>query len=111
MGIYATIANNDPALAALLRETAATTVTRKPGIDSSLVHDGLQFETHGDRCRYIGTSSAEKAHWLEQNKGRYQRIEDVQQELQLGSPDNVGVAPNGPSTAATTRETSGPQTQ
>jgi hypothetical protein len=111
MGIYATIAKNDPALAALLRETAAAMVNRKPEIDRSLVHDGLQFETHGDRCRYIGTSSAEKTHWLEQNKGRYHRIEDVQQEPQLGSPDNVGVAPTGPSAAAATRETGRPQTQ
>ncbi len=60
MGIYATIANNNPALAALLRETAATTVTRKPGIDSSLVHDGLQFTTHGDRCRYMGIQERAK---------------------------------------------------
>jgi hypothetical protein len=111
MGIYASIAKNDPALAALLRETAAATVNRKPGIDCSLVHDGLRFATHGDRCRYVGTSSAEKAHWLEQNKGRYQPIEDVQQEPQLGSPDHVGMAPTGPSTAAPTRETEGPQTQ
>jgi hypothetical protein len=111
MGIYASIANNDPALAALLRETAVTTVNRKPGIDSSLVHDGLKFETHGDRCRYIGTSSAEKAHWLEQNEGRYQRIEDVQQEPQLGSPDHAGMAPTGPSTAAPSREPEGSQTQ
>jgi hypothetical protein len=111
MGIYATIAKDDPALAALIRETAAAMVDRKPEIDRSLVHDGLQFETHGDRCRYIGTSSAEKAHWLEQNKGRYHRVEDVQQEPQLESPDNVGVAPTGASTAAAKRETGGPQTQ
>ena len=31
-------------LAALLRETAAATVNRKPGIDCSLVHDGLRYE-------------------------------------------------------------------
>jgi hypothetical protein len=111
MGIYASIANNDPALAALVREMAAATVNRKPEIDCSLVHDGFQFATHGDRCSYIGTSSAEKAHWLEQNKGRYQRVEDVQQEPQLGSPDHVGMAPTGPSTAAPTRETEGTQTQ
>jgi hypothetical protein len=111
MGIRASIAKNDPALAALLREAAAATVNRKPGIDCSLVHDGLQFATRGDRCRYVGTSSAEKAHWLEQNKGRYQRIEDVQQEPQVGPPDNTGVAPTGPTTAAPTRETRAPQTQ
>jgi hypothetical protein len=111
MGIYASIAKNDPALAALVRKMPAATVNRKPEIDCSLVHDGFQFATHGDRCSYIGTSIAEKAHWLEQNKGRYQRIEDVQQEPQLGLPNNVSVAPTGPSTAAPTRETEGPQTQ
>ena len=111
MGIYASIAKNDPALASLVREIAAATVNRKPEIDCSLVHDGLQFATHGDRCSYVGTSSADKAHWLERNKGRYRRIEDVQQEPQLEPLDNTGVAPTGPRTAAPTRETDGPQTQ
>jgi hypothetical protein len=111
MGIYASIANNDPALAALLRETAAATVNRKPEIDYSPVYDGLQFGTHGDRCRYIGMSSTQQSRWREQNKGRFQRIEDVQQELQLGPPDNMGVASIGPSAVAATTETKEPQTQ
>jgi hypothetical protein len=110
MGIYASIANNDPALAALLRETAAATVIHKPGIDCSLVHDGLQFATHGDRCRYIGMSRTQQSRWREQNKGRFQPIKDIRQEPQLGPPD-TGVASTGPSTAAATRETKGPQTQ
>ena len=110
MGIYASIANNDPALAALLRETAAATVNRKPEIDYSLVYDGLQFGTHGDRCRYIGMSSTQQSRWREQNKGRFQRIEDVQQELQLGPPDNMGVTPIAPSAVTATTETKKPQT-
>jgi hypothetical protein len=110
MGIYASIANNDPALAALLRETAAATVNRRPEIDYSLVHDGLQFATHGDRCRYIGMSRTQQSRWREQNKGRFQPIKDIRQEPQLG-PQHSGVAPTGPSTAAPTREAEGPQTQ
>ena len=111
MGIYASIAKNDPALAALLRETVAATVNRKPEIDYSLVYDGLQFATHGDRCRYIGMSGAQQSRWREQNKDGFQRIEDVQQEPQLGPPDNMGVAPIGPSAVAATTETKEPQTQ
>lgn len=111
MGIYERIVNEDPALAALLRETAAATVNRKPEIDYSLVYDSLQFATHGDRCRYIGMSSTQRSRWREQNKGRFQRIKDVQQEPQLGPPDNMGAAPIEPSAAASTIETKEPHTQ
>jgi hypothetical protein len=90
MGTDASVPNNE-----LLHETAGATMNRKPGIDHSLVYDGLLFATHRDRCRYIGKSGAEKARWREQNKGKFQRIEDVQQEPQLGPPAHIGAAPTG----------------
>ena len=86
MRASASVANND----LTSRETAGTTVTRKPGIDYTLVYGDLLFATHGDRCRYIGMSSAEKARWQEQEKDKFQSISDVQQEPQLGPLDNVG---------------------
>jgi hypothetical protein len=44
----------------------------------------------------------------EQNKGGSQRIEGVQREPQFGPPDDIGVAPTGPSTAAATRKAKRP---
>ena len=44
----------------------------------------------------------------EQNKSKFQRIEDVQREPQLGPPDDIGVAPTGPRSAAATRKTKRP---
>ena len=68
-------------------------MNRETVIDSNLIVDGLLFATAGYRCRYLGTSNRDKPRWLEDNKGGYQRIEDVLQEsAQLGQPDNVGVA-------------------
>ena len=69
-----------------LRRGAAMNCKR--GIDENLVADGLLFTTSGHRCRYIGTSNREKARWLEDNKGNYQRVDDVLQ--RLGRPDNIG---------------------
>ena len=72
-------------------------MNRETVIDSNLIVDGLLFATTGYRCRYLGTSNRDKPRWLEDNKGGYQRIEDVLQEsAQLGQPDNVGVALPGP---------------
>jgi len=72
-------------------------MNRKPVIDYNLVADGLLFATAGYRCRYFGTPSWEKPHWLEENKGRYRRLDDVLQEFaQPGQPDNVGAAPTEP---------------
>jgi hypothetical protein len=90
MGADAKVANNDLTLRAPSRDSAGLTVTRNPSIDYTLVYGDLLFATHGDRCRYIGMSSAEKARWREQEKGKFQRISDVQQEPQLGPLDNAG---------------------
>jgi len=102
--------NNDLTLRAPSRETAGATVTRKLGIDHTLVYGDLLFATHGDRCRYIGMSSAEKARWREQEKGKFQRISDVQQEPQLGPLDNIAAAPiglNGETSSPDVRKHSG----
>jgi hypothetical protein len=98
--------NNGLTLRAPSRETAGATVTRKLGIDHTLVYGDLLFTTHGDRCRYIGMSSAEKARWREQEKGKFHRISDVQQEPQLGPLDDIAAAPIG-----LNRETSSPDIQ
>jgi hypothetical protein len=72
-------------------------MNRKPVIDQTLVADGLLFATPRDRCRYTGRWSWEKPRWLEENAGRFLRIDDIQQEsAQLGPPNNVGAAPAGP---------------
>lgn len=77
----------------------------KPMIDYNLVAEGLLFTAFGDRCRYIGTSNREKPRWLEENKGRYQRIEDVLQEsAQLARPDNGGGALTGPNCEISSRD-------
>ena len=110
MGIYATIAKNDPALAALLRETAAAPVNRKPEIDYSLVTTASSSPRMGIGAATLAFERGTVA-LAEQNKDGFQRIEDVQQEPQLGPPDNMGVAPIGPSAVAATTETKEPQTQ
>jgi len=80
-------------------------MNRKPVIDHNLVVDGLLFATPGDRCRYLGTSNREKPRWLEENKGRYRYLDDVEQEsTQLGRPDNVEVAPTGPNCGTSSRD-------
>jgi len=78
---------------------------RETVIDSNLIVDGLLFATAGYRCRYLGTSNRDKPRWLEENKGGYQRIEDVLQEsAQLGQPHDVGVAPPGPNCEISSRD-------
>jgi hypothetical protein len=74
----------------------------KPGIDKNLVADGLLFTTSGHRCRYLGTSNREKARWLEDNEGNYQRVDDVLQ--RLGRPDNVGPALTGQNCETSSRD-------
>jgi hypothetical protein len=80
-------------------------MNRKPVIDPNLVVDGFLFATPRDRCRYLGTPSWEKPRWLEQNKGRYRRLDDVLQEsTQLGRPDNVEAAPTAPNCGTSSRD-------
>ena len=80
-------------------------MNRETVIDSNLIVDGLLFATAGYRCRYLGTSNRDKPRWLEDNKGGYQRIEDVLQEsAQLGQPHDVGVALPGPNCEISSRD-------
>jgi hypothetical protein len=77
----------------------------RAGIDENLVVDGLIFATPGDRCRYLGTSNREKPRWLEQNKGRYRRLDNVLQEsTQLVRPDNVEATPTAPNCGTSSRD-------
>jgi hypothetical protein len=50
-------------------------------IDMTLLVGDIQFCTHHERALYISTSNADRQRWLEDNKGKWQRIEDLQQEL------------------------------
>jgi hypothetical protein len=79
-------------------------MNRETVIDSNLIVDGLLFATPGHRCRYLGTSNRDKPRWLEDNKGGYQRIEDVQESAQLGQPHDVGVALPGPNCEISSRD-------
>jgi hypothetical protein len=45
-------------------------------IDNTRVFDGILFASHHDRCRYIGTETKFRAGWLEQNPGRWRRLQD-----------------------------------
>jgi Primase C terminal 2 (PriCT-2) len=58
-------------------------------IDTALVVGDFHFFTHHDRALYIGTLKADRQRWLEKNKDKWQRIEDVQQvrTLMALSPD------------------------
>jgi hypothetical protein len=49
-------------------------------IDRTRVVGDLLFATHGDRCFYLGKSARDQLRWLEENPGRWRRIEDVRQE-------------------------------
>jgi hypothetical protein len=64
---------------------------RKPVIDDTRVAEGLLFDDHGLRCRYLGKTSSEKPAWLEKHKGQFRRVEDVQRES-AQPPDNTGAA-------------------
>jgi hypothetical protein len=77
-------------------------MTKKPGlIDRTLVHGDILFAAHRDRCRYIGLSTRDQLLWLESNRGKWRRIQDVQEETaplapRVESENNVGAAPAGP---------------
>ena len=79
-------------------------MNREIVIDSNLIVDGLLFATPGHRCRYLGTSNRDKPRWLEDNKGGYQRIEDVLQESAQLGPHDVGVALPGPNCEISSRD-------
>jgi hypothetical protein len=49
-------------------------------IDQTRVVGDLLFATHSDRCFYLGKSERDQLRWLEENPGRYRRIEDVRRE-------------------------------
>jgi hypothetical protein len=52
----------------------------KPVIDYTRVADGFLFDTHRLRCQYLGKTTREKPAWLEQHKGKFKRLEDVERE-------------------------------
>ena len=52
----------------------------KPVIDYTRVADDFLFDTHKLRCHYLGKTTSEKPHWLEEHNGQYQRVEDVLRE-------------------------------
>jgi hypothetical protein len=76
-------------------------------IDQTRVADGLLFATHGDRARYLGTSSTQKPRWLKENADSFLRIDDILQ-AQLGPPveneDNLTAAPAGPNRETSSRD-------
>jgi transposase-like protein len=53
---------------------------RKPVIDYTRVADGLEFDFHRDRCRYLGKASWEKPQFLKEIAGKWRRIEEVERE-------------------------------
>ena len=73
---------------------------RQTVIDQSRVADGFLFATHRDRCLYLGKSVDDRPRWLRDNVGKWQRIEDVQQEAPplrpCESKINVGPMPAEP---------------
>ncbi len=77
-------------------------------IDKTRVVGDLLFATHRDRALYLGTLVRNRPRWLEENTGRWRRIEDVQREAaQLGPPVeseiNVGPVPAGPNAQTSSR--------
>jgi hypothetical protein len=80
-------------------------MSRKPVIDYTLVTDGFLFDRPLYHCRYRGTSSGQKTHWLKVNKGSYRRLDDVLQEsAALEAPDNAGNAATGPTCETSSRD-------
>jgi hypothetical protein len=70
-------------------------------INPNLVVGDLEFTTPLDRCRYLGTSTWDRLHWLKANPGSWRRIEGVQREAPSPAPPveseiKVGAAPAGP---------------
>lgn len=50
-------------------------------IDTGLVVGEFVFHERHDRASYLGMSKADRLQWLEENRGKWQRIEDMQQGL------------------------------
>ena len=50
-----------------------------PEIDYSLVADGLLFRAPLYRCRYLGTTRAQRPRWLKENAGNFWRLEDLKE--------------------------------
>jgi hypothetical protein len=46
-------------------------------INAGLIFDGILFDTPLDRGRYIGTGTKYQGRWLEQNAGKWWRLQDV----------------------------------
>ncbi len=46
-------------------------------INAGPIFDGMLFDTPNDRGRYIGTETKYRARWLEQNAGKWWRLQDV----------------------------------
>jgi hypothetical protein len=46
-------------------------------INAGLIFDGILFDTNLDRARYIRTETKNRARWLEQNAGKWWRLQDV----------------------------------
>jgi hypothetical protein len=67
-------------------------MNRKPVIDYTRVAEGLVFDDHGLRCRYLGKTSSEKPQYLNEIEGRWRSIEDVQREAaQPAAPVEIEV--------------------
>jgi hypothetical protein len=49
-------------------------------IDRTRTAGNLFIYEHPDRCRYLGKSARDQSRWLEENPGKWVRIEDVRQE-------------------------------
>ena len=82
-------------------------MTQKPGlIDQTLVHGDLLFTTSKYRCRYIGLSARDQLLWRQNNVGKWQRIQDVQEEAAppVENETNVGAAPAGPNGRTSSRD-------
>jgi hypothetical protein len=52
----------------------------RPEVDHSLVADGFLFRSHLHRCKYLGTTRAQRPRWLKENAGNFWRLEDLKEE-------------------------------
>ena len=83
---------------------------RQPAvINPNLVVGDLEFTTHLDRCRYLGTSIQDQPRWLEEHPGSWRRIEGDQREAASPAPPSeseikVGTAPAGPNNQTSSRD-------
>ena len=83
---------------------------RQPAvINPNLVVGDLEFTTHLDRGRYLGTSIRDQPRWLEEHPGSWRRIEGDQREAASPAPPSeseieVGAAPAGPNSQMSSRD-------